>query len=120
MRLKAIAAVLGSLITVFTLMPADAGTGQLTWSWVAPTANQDASQITGAITYNFYSGPTGGETLTKSGITTPYYTATVAPGASLCATITAVVGGIESSHTPEVCGTSGFPTPNPPTALSVK
>jgi hypothetical protein len=120
MALKATAAVLGFLVAVFTLVPAAAGTGSLTWSWVAPTANQDASQITGAITYNFYSGPTGAETLTKTGITTPYYTAAVAPGASLCATITAVVNGIESSHTPEVCGTSGFPTPNAPTGLNVK
>lgn len=90
-------------------------------SWTAPTTFTNGSAITGAITYNIYQGASGAEVSAQTGVSATSVTITtgLSAGSTVCWQVTAVVGGVESSRTTEVCET--FPAqPNPPTNLTVK
>ena len=90
-------------------------------SWTAPTTFTNGSPITGTITYNIYQGASGAEASVQTGVATTSVTITtgLSAGSTVCFQVTAVVGGVESSRTTEVCET--FPAqPNPPTNLTVK
>ncbi len=105
---------------------ATSGTGTATWSWTAPTSftNGTAIPSTDVITYNIYTG-TGGpgseaSTPTQaaiSGLTVT--TSGYAPGQTVCGQITAVVNGLESARSSEVCKTFPVP-PAAPTGLKVQ
>lgn len=111
-------AVLLSLLGAASL----AGTPSAVLSWVAPTTFTDGSPLTGTVTYNVYQGPTGAETLTTTGVTALTWSANPASltaGSSICWTVTAVVGGVESAPSNEVC--KSFPkVSSPPSTLTVK
>lgn len=92
----------------------------LTGAWTPPTANTDGSTIAAPITYNTYIGASGAEVLVGAGLTTASTTASVAAGATACLQVTAVVNGVESARTTEVCKTEPFPTPNAPTNVTWK
>lgn len=96
-------------------------------SWTAPTTNTDGSKITGAITYNLYSGATAtalpftavvqkgmSNTLTQvmSGLTA---------GVQTCFAATAVVATIESAQSTPTCYTPAAATltPSPPGKVTV-
>lgn len=94
----------------------------LTASWTAPTKNTDGSNITAPLTYNLYTGATPGSegaTPSQTGLSGTSSPVTVAAGATLCAQLTAVANGLESAHSPEVCASAPFPTPNAPTGLAL-
>lgn len=91
----------------------------LTATWVAPTMNVDGSTISGAVTYNVYSGAKGAEVKTASGLTTTTAQIAGTAGTALCVQVTALVNSQESARTPEVCGTPAFPVPQAPTGLTL-
>lgn len=97
-----------------------AATVSKTATWAAPTLNTDGSAITDAITYNVYAGASGKEVLLKSGVTAPTLSVATTAGTATCVQVTTVVDTVESARTPEVCVTSSFPTPDPPTTLTLK
>ncbi len=109
------------LLSSCSKAPAQSAVNAATWSWTAPTTFVDGTTIpsTDAITYNAYVGTsgTGSEptTPTVTGVTTTSYTGSgYKPGSVECATFTAVVNTIESSHSNEACKT--FPdVPSAPT-----
>lgn len=83
----------------------------VSFKWIAPTAHEDGTPVTAALTYNLYTGPKGTiKTLSKAGLAGLQYTAT-AVAAGACYELTSVESGVgESAHTPELC------VPSPPKA----
>lgn len=115
---------LPQLLALFTaaLSSGTAGATNLTLSWVAPTQYTDGSNIAAgtAITYNVYGAIQGQplQQLATALATTTTVRANVDPGVR-CYAVTAVITGIESAQTPQVCATVAPPTPAPPTNLTV-
>lgn len=105
-----------------TLVPlAQAATSQFSVSWSAPTTYEDASKITGAITYQMYVGASGKEVKFGNPVTSPPYVIvpTPAPGVTTCVQVTSTVAAVESKRPTEVCGTVPFPLPNPPATTTI-
>ena len=92
----------------------------LTATWTAPTTNTDGSPITAPLTYNVYSGASGAEVRTQSGLTVTTQALTAAAGVKQCVQVTAVANDLESARTPEVCATPSFSVPNAPTGLTLQ
>lgn len=90
-------------------------------TWAAPTANADGTAITGALTYQLYSGASGAEVKTGTPVSaSPYVlSAGLTPGKSICVQLTAIANGVESDKTPEACATVPFPKPKSPTTVTV-
>lgn len=88
--------------------------------WAAPTAYTDGKPITAPIGYAIYAGPKGPG---KTKIATAAASATAsaptgythaAPLGTTCYVIRAVVAGVTSDESPELCNTVVAPKPNPP------
>lgn len=112
------------LLMVGLLVPLSEAQGAgvaYTLTWTAPTLNTDGSSITGAITYQVYTGATGKEVKFGNPVTSPPYVVTPTPaaGTTLCAYVTATVGGVESAPSTEACGTIPKSTPNAPGTLII-
>lgn len=93
-------------------------------SWTGPTLNTDGSAITGAVTYNLYTGAQGVApevTSVQKGITTPSATVTtgLTAGATVCFAVSAVVGGVEGAQTAPSCVAVPLPTPGVPTQVTI-
>lgn len=115
------------LCALFAL-PAFAQTpsGTVNWLYTAPTqfTNGTAIPSTDTITFNLYVGTAGpgSEAATpvqtairfSSAVTSGYL-----PGQQVCGTVTAVVNGVESPHSPEACATFSL-VPGAPTNLTIK
>jgi hypothetical protein len=106
------------LIAFFSL-PIFAAAPSAVLTWTAPTLNTDGTTITGAITYSVYKGATGAETFFTAGITTTATTLAGTPGTTQCFQVTAVVNGVESAKSNEVCKSFPNPVPAAPTGLTV-
>ena len=124
---KLIAVIAAAIITALTgVALAATGTGTATWTWSAPLAYTDGTPIASgtAITYNQYLGTAGpgseASTASQTGITAlTVQTSGYSAGMTVCAQITAVIGGKESVKSNEACKT--FPAiPNPPSNLTVQ
>lgn len=93
-------------------------------SWTAPTLmNDNITPIVNTITYNVYQGASGAEKFLAGGVPSTGYTISTAFTGTQCWYVTAVVLGVESAASGEVCKTSGTVAstkPNPPGGLVVK
>lgn len=86
----------------------------LSVKWAAPTTYTDGTTISDPITYNVYVGATGAEVKSQSALTATQATIAATANVQQCATITAVVNGVESAQSAEGCATKGFPVPSAP------
>lgn len=68
----------------------------ITLTWVPPTANTDATAISGAITYNLYNVAGANPVLIAGGLTSAASARTSLAAGTPCYAVTAVVGGVES------------------------
>jgi len=105
-------------LLIALMLPFSAFAGTATLNWTAPTTNTDGSPITGALTYRVY-GALQGSTKALIGTGISPYVHTQVPTGTFCYAVTAVVAGIESAQTPEVCRVIPAPTPNPPTITAI-
>lgn len=90
--------------------------------WTPPTTNTDSTPIAGPITYTLYQGSAGAVTTkVQTGITgqSALVSSGLTPGTQTCFAVTAVVAGIESVPSNQLCVT--IPpvvlTPSSPTNL---
>jgi hypothetical protein len=90
-------------------------------SWTPSTTRADGSALTGAVTFNVYTGATGAEALTLSALVVNSVTLAGVSGQTLCVYVTEVdSAGNESSPSVQVCKTFAASPPNPPTGVTVK
>lgn len=93
---------------------------RVTVGWIFPTLNVDGSAVTDPITVNVYAGAKGAEVLVTSGLSTTSTVIAGVVGQQICAFVTAVENNVESSHSLEVCETVPFPSPNPPSGVTIQ
>jgi hypothetical protein len=100
---------------------ARAAAPQFAVTWTAPTTNEDSTPIAGAITYQLYAGGSGKEAKLGNPVASPPYviSPTPPPGTTQCVQVTAIVGGVESQRSSEVCATVPLPQPNPPSVIVI-
>lgn len=119
-QLLSLAAVLVLLVGVTATWGQSSGSGTLTVSWTAPTTYATGTPLppsaVSGMTYNVYLGSAGkgseGNTPAATGVAALSYQSTgYAPGATVCAEVTAVLNGLESARSGEACAT--FPTAAP-------
>lgn len=93
---------------------------QFSITWTAPTANTDGTPISGPISYQLYAGAPGQEVKFGAPVTSPPYLINPVPaaGTTECVQITAIVAGVESAKTPEIC--AGIPALSPAPPSNVK
>ena len=108
------------LLAFLALMPIAASAGTATLTWTAPTQYTNGTAITAPITYRVYRGNCGAaKTLLASPSAATYVDSTAPDGSNLGYAVTAVVAGVESAQTAEVCKAFPLPVPNPPANLTV-
>jgi hypothetical protein len=108
------------------LATAQTTSGTVDWYYTAPTQYTDGTAIptTATITYNLYVGVAGPGSEAVAPVQTGIrfasaITSGYTPGEQVCGFVTAVVGGVESPHSSEACGTFSR-TPGAPTNLTIK
>jgi hypothetical protein len=102
------------------LLPLSAFAGTATLTWTAPTQYTNGTAIAAPITYRVYRGNCGAaKTLLASPAAATYVDSTAPNGSNLGYTVSAVVAGVESAQTTEMCKVFPLPVPNPPTNLTV-
>ncbi len=89
-----------------------------TAAWLAVTQDVNGGTLAGPVTYQLHVGPPGKEQ--GYGAPVSILSETIYPSAAgvLCATVTALAGGLESAPPGEVCVT--VPNPPPPVAAVPK
>lgn len=97
----------------------------LTASWVAPTTDINGVALTGPVTYQLYAGGPGKEVAYGSPVSSPGELVQPTAAGTLCVTVTAIVGGLQSDPTGEVCTVVAAPPvvaakPKAPTGLTLK
>lgn len=110
------------LLAAFLLVPALALAHSFTEYWSAPTEYTDGTAIPAgtAITYNLYVGTAGhgSESSTPAQNAIRYlsavYSTNLVAGEDVCATVTAVINGVESAHSNESCSVIPGSTPKAP------
>jgi hypothetical protein len=113
-----------SLALVAVLLPCLGFAASLTLTWQAPTQYVDSTPIPAgtAITYNLYGalqGVSPKPLLTPAPVSVTTMTrANVAPGTQ-CYEVTAIIAGVESAHSAEVCKLVSPPAPQPPTITTI-
>lgn len=118
--------VLAALATV----AAAAALQSYTAAWVAPTVDVNGVALTGPVTYQVYAGTPGKETAYGVPVSTLAEAVLPAAAGTLCVTVTAIVSGVASDPSPEVCVIVAGPPPvvvppvvakpKPPTAVTLK
>lgn len=96
-------------------------------AWVAPTTDVNGVALAGPVTYQLYVGGPGKEVAYGSPVSALSEAVLPTAAGTLCVTVTATVGGLQSDPTGEVCNVIAAPPvvvvpakPKAPTGLTLK